>query len=104
MTWRHVVSCLRHDALLIEGLDLRFPRAYQLVWKFWIDAAQVMAHATHADLRRVDIRLLGDQLDQGEHFVLWKYRGETRLLRLSQQKLHLAVQQKINELTAGSSV
>ncbi|MBO8162361.1 MAG: hypothetical protein H0Z34_01435 [Brevibacillus sp.] len=102
LTWKQAVSFLRGDATLVAGSRLRFPRAYKLLWRFLTDAAQAMEEAAYADLRRLDVRLLGNQLDRGEHFVVWQHRGKIRILRVRKEQLRANVQRKLAELMAGS--
>jgi len=50
--------------------------------------------------KRAGISILGVIQDRGEHFVMWKHRGETHLFRIHDTKLRTDAQKLLDDLVA----
>ncbi len=57
-----------------------------------------MAQANYRKLRQRGVRILGEHKDQDEYFIMWQFRQETGMLRLTRHQLKVEMQQKVEEL------
>lgn len=96
--WRKTVDLLLHDKAAFENAQLKLPRGYADTLEQFARDAYAKAQEEYRQLKRAGISILGDQVDQGEHFILWKQRGETRLLRIHDKQLRDEASTKLNEL------
>lgn len=96
--WKSAIGYFERDSKLISNSEVRFPRGYQHIFNYMGCYAQRLAEYFSRQLRRRDVRILGEKTDRNEHFVLWKHRGETRMLRIHENKLRYVVQLKMNEM------
>ena len=96
--WRKTVEFLRHDREKILGAPVRFPKDYAFVLERFEREAQARESDLRSQLRRHDVRILGEVTDRGEHFVTWRWGGQTEMLRIHEAKLRVEVQKNIDEL------
>lgn len=98
IVWRQAVEFLEHDLTVLEQTDVRILEGYRQLLAFLLEAAKTMVQASAQDLRKHDIRVLGEIVDRQEYFVFWRHRGKTGLFRMQVRELVQHVQQKVDGL------
>lgn len=96
--WKSAAQYLEQDAKVIKASDVRFPKGYAHILNYIERYAKSMTEEAARHMRKRDIRILGEQMNQNEYFVMWKHRGKTNLLRVHDNSLRLEVQKKMNEV------
>jgi hypothetical protein len=51
-------------------------------------------------LRRHDVQIFCEATDRGEHFVMCRHRGETHLLRMTENQARLEAKKRLDELAS----
>lgn len=96
--WKSAGIFLERDAQVIGDSNVRFPTGYQQLLIFMKCYSERIVEYYYRQIRKRDIRILAEQEDCKEFFVLWKHRGSTRMLRIHETKIRIEVQEKINEI------
>lgn len=96
--WHRAVEFIKQDIFQVESAELSFP-----LFAGWVlrqTGRQVYAkeRAAANELRANGIRFVKEKLDLGEIFVVWAHRGNTDIIRISEEKLRAEVQKKVDEL------
>jgi len=98
LTWRQLVTYLQHDQEEIVGAPVKFPTGYSSIMTKISGLADARAKELYLQLGRSGISILGVAQDRGEHFVMWKQRGETHLFRIHETKLRAEAQKLLDGL------
>ncbi|MFM1655529.1 hypothetical protein ACI7RC_26045 [Brevibacillus sp. B_LB10_24] len=101
LCWRTAEEYMRSDWNLVHQMmgGLKLGPAHFYIFQHFAREIKAMEQAVGKRLRQNDIRILAEQKDRGEHFVVWKHRGETKMFRIHQSKLQTEVQKRWSELT-----
>jgi hypothetical protein len=98
LLWHQAVEFLKHDIPLMESSDTRFPIVYGAYLRLIGKAALTKEREAAKEMRRAGIAIMGEKNDRSEHFVMWRWGGQTEILRIHEAKLRAEVQKKIDEL------
>ncbi|MDA5110526.1 hypothetical protein O3V59_19495 [Brevibacillus thermoruber] len=77
LLWHQVVKYIQHDLPLMESSDTRFPTVYAGFLRLLGKEAYAKEQEAAKELRRAGITILGEKIDSGEHFVMWRHGGQT---------------------------
>jgi hypothetical protein len=77
---------------------LKFPKGWANVLRHLAIHAEKKAQEEYRNIRRDGISILGVQFDRGEHFVMWKAKGETHLFRIHVSKLREEAQKRLDSM------
>jgi len=100
LSLRQLAAYLQHDKEKIEGAPLKFPIGYANIMTTFAGQADTRAKEAYPQLGCGGTSILGFVLDRGEHFVMWKQRGETHLFRINDTKLRAEAQKIPDGLVA----
>ncbi|QOS97520.1 hypothetical protein JNUCC42_13025 [Brevibacterium sp. JNUCC-42] len=93
--WKEAKRHLKSDTELLTNSPLKLGKAYGQLLFFLCEVAYAMEQASAKDLRKIDVRMLAIEEDGGETFVLWKHKGENRLMRIPFVRIKRQIQVKM---------
>ncbi|AIG25161.1 hypothetical protein GOP56_19855 [Brevibacillus sp. 7WMA2] len=96
--WKEAGKYLKRDTELLINSSLKLGMAYGHLLSFLCEVAYGMEKAVAKDLRKIDVRMLAIEEDRGETFVLWKHRGENRLMRIPFARIKRQIQEKMEDM------
>ncbi|QDX92672.1 hypothetical protein EEL32_22935 [Brevibacillus laterosporus] len=96
--WKEAGKHLKSDIELLINSPLKLGKAYGQLLSFLCELAYAMEQASAKDLRKVDVRMLAIEEDGGETFVLWKHKGENRLMRIPFVRIKRQIQVKMEDM------
>ncbi|NGQ94989.1 hypothetical protein G3578_07295 [Brevibacillus sp. SYP-B805] len=97
------MNYLQHDKSRIETAPVRFPAQYANHLHSLAMTANARAKEEYRQLARAGVSILGVVMDRGEHFVMWRQRGETHLFRIHENKLRAEAQKRLDSMADDSA-
>ncbi|MGD8192238.1 hypothetical protein ACQCN2_19890 [Brevibacillus ginsengisoli] len=98
LVWRETHVHLQADKEVIVGSAVRFPSGYESMLQYLISGSSFMMNASYRKLRKQGILILGEYRERDEHFIMWRYRQQTRMVRMTFRELKGEMQQKMESL------